>query len=362
MLKRLLAGSAMLALHAHAATLPEIPPGCWYEIEGSSLAASGVLAESIAGSEGSVRRITAWSGAALDPASSRLYIWGGGHADYAGNEVYVFDLETLEWRRLSDPTQPDRERTDQYGDGTPRSRHTYDYIEFVPAVNRLISFGGAALYPYGNTATRRISEFDPAARSWVTGRRTDVPGGGNMIGAHARLDPVSGDVFFLAGQRAAPARYSPANDQWREGWGRAYVRVHATAAIDPQRRLFVLIGSGAGAPQAFKWDLDRPGPVTDLRGVTTGDKEAEQAYAPGFDFHRPSGVFVAWSGGADVRVLDPKAWRWTLRRPACGNRIVPGPALSTGTYGRFRYVPALDLFVLMNGVDRNVLLYRLASL
>ena len=93
----------------------------------------------------------------------------------------MFDLETLQWRRLSDPAQPDRERTDQYGDGTPRSRHTYDYIEFVPAVNRLISFGGAALYPYGNTATRRISEFDPAARSWVTGRRTDLPGGGNMI-------------------------------------------------------------------------------------------------------------------------------------------------------------------------------------
>ena len=52
MLKRLLAGSAMLALHANAATLPEIPPGCWYEIESSSLAASGVLAESIAGRTG----------------------------------------------------------------------------------------------------------------------------------------------------------------------------------------------------------------------------------------------------------------------------------------------------------------------
>jgi hypothetical protein len=362
MLKSLLMGSAMLALPAHAGTLPEIAPGCWHEIPGSSLAASGVLADDIAGGEGSVNRITAWSSAALDPASSRLYVWGGGHADYAGNEVYAFDLATLRWQRLTDPAQPDRERTDSYGDGTPRSRHTYDYIEYVPAANRLMSFGGAALYPYGNTSTRRISEFDPETRSWITGRRADVPAGGNMIGAHARLDPVSGDVFFLASQRAALARYSIADDRWREGWGRQYVRVHATAAIDPQRRLFVMIGSGAGAPQALKWDLDRPGAATDLRSVTSGDKEIERAYAPGFDFHRPSGVFVAWSGGGDVHVLDPEDWRWTRRKPAPDNRVIPGPQLSTGTHGRFRYVPALDLFVLMNGVERNVLLYRLAPL
>ena len=49
----------------------------------------------------SVRKITAWSSAALDPDSSRLLVWGGGHADYAGNEVYAFDLRSLQWTRLS---------------------------------------------------------------------------------------------------------------------------------------------------------------------------------------------------------------------------------------------------------------------
>ena len=47
----------------------------------------------------------------------------------------------------SEVARPDRERTDSYADGSPRARHTYDYIEFVPSVNRLMSFGGAALYP-----------------------------------------------------------------------------------------------------------------------------------------------------------------------------------------------------------------------
>ena len=358
MLKRLLIGSVMLTVHAQGAALPEVPPGQWREIPDSSLAASGLLA----GLGASANRITAWSSAALDPATSRLLVWGGGHADYAGNEVYAFDLATQRWTRLSEPSPSDRERTDTYADGAPRSRHTYNYIEFVPAAKRMLSFGGAALYPHGNTTTRRISEFDPESRSWVTGRRADVPAGGNMIGAQARLDPRTGDVFVLPSQRAALLRYSPASNRWSEGWDRQYVRVHATAAIDPQRRFFVLVGSGAGQPQALRWDLDRPGPATDLRAITSGDKEIEAAYGPGFDFHPASGVLVAWSGGADVHVLDPASWRWTRRAPAPGNTVVPGPQSSTGTYGRFRYVPALDLFVLMNGVARNVLIYRLAPL
>lgn len=355
---RLCVFGAALAPGATAASLPDIAPGHWYEVPDSSLAASGQLAAS----GGSPGRMTAWSGAAFDGKSSRLFVWGGGHADYAGNEVYAFDLRTLSWQRLTEPARPDRERADTYADGTPRSRHSYDYLEFVPSANRLMSFGGAALYPYGNVSTRRIAEFDPGTRTWVTGSRADVPSGGNMLGAHARLDPGSGDVFFVAGQRAALARYSPTADRWQHGWGPQYVRVHATAAIDAKHRWFVLIGSGTDKAQALAWPLDRPGPALDLRPHTWGDEEIERAYAPGFDFHPRSERLVAWAGGADVYLLDARSWRWTRRPPEPGSRVDPGRPLSTGTYGRFRYVPDLDLFVLMNGVQRNVFVYRLAPL
>lgn len=345
-------------LAAFAAPLPEIPPGHWYEIPATSLSNSGLLA----GRDRTVSRITAWSGAALDRDSARLYLWGGGHADYAGNELYAFDLHSLRWEKLTEPAFADTGRTDTYADGSPRSRHTYDYIEFVPSLGRLLSFGGAALYPYGNASTRRISEFDPANRAWVTGRRAEVPAGGSMIGAHARLDPGSGDVFFVGSQRATLARYSPRADRWSGGWERQYVRVHATAAIDPVRRIFVLLGSGTDNPQALLWDLDRPGRAKDLRALTTGDKQIERAYAPGLDFALGAGVFVAWAGGTEVYVLDPEGWRWTRRLAAPGNAADPGQPRATGTYGRFRYVPGLDLFVLMNGVAQNVFVYRLAPL
>ncbi len=352
--------ATLAAMSAAAAPSPlqRLEPGQWYEIPDSALRAAAARR----GADAPVGKITAWSSAAFDPQSDRLLVWGGGHEDYAGNEVYAFDLGTLEWTRLSEPSRPDRDRGDSYADGAPRSRHTYNYIEFLPAQRRLMSFGGASLYPQGGAQSRRISEFDPETGTWVTGRRSDVPAGGSLIGAHARLDPASGDVFFVPAQRGALARYSPSEDRWRGGWEPGFVRVHATAAIDPKRRLMVLIGSGTDKPQALRWNLDRPGRCTDLRTVTSGDKDIERAYAPGFDFHGPSGRFVAWSGGTDVYVLDPDDWRWTRYAPAPGNTADPGRPLSSGTFGRFRYVPGRDIFVLMNGVNRNVFVYRLPTL
>jgi hypothetical protein len=339
-------------------TLDRVAPGHWGEIPDSAL-------RKVAPGEqryGSVARITAWSGGAFDPDARQLLVWGGGHEDYAGNEVYAFDLKTFQWKRLTEAAKPDRKRSEVYADGSPRSRHTYNYIEFVPSLHRMLSFGGASLYPRGGATTHAIAEFDPETGSWITGRRRDVPRGGSMIGAHARLDPASGDVFFVPSQRGAMARYSPDEDRWYGGWDPAYVRVHSTAAIDPVRRLLVLVGSGTDQGQLIKWDLDLPTRATDLRAITTGDKDIERAYAPGFDYHGPTGKFVAWTGGAAVHVLDPDDWHWTRLPPAPGNSADPGPAQRTGTYGRFRYVPGVDVFVLMNGVDRNVFVYRLPPL
>ena len=98
----------------------------------------------------------------------------------------------------------------------------------------------------------------------VAGRAAHVPtcrqSSGTLIGAQARLDPASGRIFFIGSQRAALQAYDPGTNRWSSGWTPVRVRVHATAAIDPVRREFMLIGSGgkAGA-QALRWHLDRAG-------------------------------------------------------------------------------------------------------
>ena len=342
-----------------ASALPAIAPGHWYEVPNSKLRAV-VPSPPVVG--GNVVNIMAWSGAAFDPVTSSLYVWGGGHENYAGNELYSFSLQTLKWRRVTEPSIPDRTGGgDVYlSDGQPRSRHTYNYIEWVDG--RLLSMGGVSMYPNGGSGvggTRRIAEFSPATNKWVTGLRAPVPvSGGNMIGAHARLDPQSGDIFMLPAQTARLMRYTPSTNTWKTGWGQSYVRVHSTLAIDPQRRWAVLLGSGTEMAQCTRFSLDTRSVPVDLRPITGGAEAfIERAYGPGFDFHPPSGNFYAWAGGKSVYVLDPDTWRWTMHT-APATSPDPGSQHSRGTYGRWRYVPALNLFVVVNSIDRNVWVYR----
>ena len=304
--------------------------------------------------------IDAWSGGALDTQREWLLVWGGGHSDYAGNEVYAFDLKTLAWNRLTNPSVADRARTATYPDGQPRARHTYNYIEYVPAWDRFVSFGGAGPWPFGGGEfTRAISEFDYDGRTWITGARAPVPPGGSMIAALARLDAATGAIYFVPGAKGAMLRLDPQTQQWQGGWGRCQVTAHASAAIAPDRRSLVVVGKGTadGIRQAWKWDLDHPSAPVDLRKLTSGDPAVERAMAPGFAYHAPSRKFVGWIGGTDLLTLDPDTWQWQRFAAAPGSAD-PGAPSPRGTYGRFQYVPRLDAFVLVNDVDQNVFLVR----
>jgi len=344
---------------AEARRLDEVPAGHWYEIPKTRLI-DVAPAQSPGGSS---TKVVAWSGAAFDTKRARVLVWGGGHSDYAGNEVYAFDLTTLAWQRLTEPSVADHARTPLYPDGQPRSRHTYNYIEYVPSRDRLVVFGASGPYPAGGGEfSRDVIEFDPSTNRWATSGRSAIPKPGNMIGAQARLDEKTGKVFFVGSQRAALQAYDPGSDSWSAGWGPTRVRVHATAAIDPARREFYVLGSGVpNSPQMLRWNLDRPGNPEDLAGRTTGDTSIEAAYGPGFDYDASRRCLVAWAGGTDVYVLDAQALRWSRVAAASNNDADPGTPNPTGTFGRFRYVASLGLFVLVNSAEQDVFVYRPAS-
>lgn len=359
-----LAAAGALWLHGAAgvgpagAAVPELRPGHWVEVPNSRLRA---VAPAASPGGNVAKAVEAWSGGALDTKRNQLLVWGGGHSNYAGNEVYAFQLNEMRWARLSDPSPADDSKAPVYPDGQPRSRHTYNYIEYVAAWDRLVSFGGSGPWPRGGGEfTREISEFDFDRRTWVTGARPPVPPGGSMIAAIARTDPSSGDVYFIPGARAALMRLDTRSQQWHGGWGRGYLTAHATAAIDPARRVMVAVGKGAsdGGGQIWLWDLDEPSAPTNLLGRTTGDRSVEKAMAPGFVYHPASRKFVAWIGGTDVYTFDPERLEWRRVPAAIDNAVDPGPQSLRGTYGRFQYVERLDAFVLVNDVDQNVFLFR----
>jgi hypothetical protein len=73
------------------------------------------------------------------------------------------------------------------------------------------------------------------------------------------------------------------------------------------------------------------------------------AYSPLLD------RFVGYSGGKRIAVLDLQATKWT---EVAGTGDDPGPQASNGTYGRFRYSSARNVFIVVNSTTKNVFLWK----
>lgn len=352
-------------------------PGHWYEAPGTHLSAVDPCPAndcSYSGVEGQAAVMTNWSGGAYDTTRDRLMVWGGGHGGYAGNEVYAFDVNSLHWQRLSEPSpigagDPAPPNTNShYADGRPAARHTYDYLEYVPSVDRFFTFGAGGTYGGAGVFGYTVDAFDPASHVWSP-RAPILPadtGYSGPIGAKAVYDARTGWVWYHNTLSGNLKRYEPLTDTWHNH-APSYVRYGSTAAIDPDLRLLVMVGGGDGTaanPGLAVWWLRTPNrpPFTP---AVQGDATLQGAEAPGFVYDPVSRQFIGWSGGTAVYALRPPAypytdtWTWTKIPAAQGNTVTPSAPDPRGTYGRFRYVPSKNAFVLVNRTTENVYAYKL---
>ena len=66
---------------------------------------------------------------------------------------------------------------------------------------------------------------------------------------------------------------------------------------------------------------------------------------------------VAWHGGSEVWALDMDTLAWTQVAKT------PGPTAAApkqGTFGRWGYIPQYRVFALINDIDQNAWVFRLA--
>jgi hypothetical protein len=335
------------------AAIAALGPGEWYEIPDSHLrdvAWTATDRGDIGGIIGSA------SGGAYDTKRERMLLFGGGQGGYSGNEIYAFDMPTVSWIRLNDPSPfpPGEEKNPlnrpQHPDGSPVARHTYDYIEYVPEpYDSLVVGGGAALW-YDSFRDTKSYTFNLGTLTWKT--LPDTPSA--SLGAVAAVGPDG--RYWMQGAQDTSRNHLAVLDLATEMWTKhvtwnGYKVIDQTADIDPVRNLFV----ATGIEGTYVWDLDTPdADATKL--VTTGDVAIEFAKAPGFVYHAGNDVMVAWHGGL-VHTLDLDTAVWTAIPPA-GTVAAPGAA-SRGTYGRWRYSPTYDVFIAVNDADTNVFVYRL---
>lgn len=362
LLQDVLAGVALSLLGllglANAVTahpIDTLQSGQWYRVPNSKL--TSVAASNVPGSFGSI--MGAWSGGAFDTTRNRLIIWGGGHGDYAGNEIYAFDVASLTWVRLTNPSTDvgGDVNSGYYPDGNPRAFHTYEYIEYVPSIDRFCSFGNSAGYP-GVNSTSNIDCFNFETLQWEP-RRGNLPSGAwGTPATAAAYDPTTGHVFVLGMLGSSIlAEFNPTTNASSVRSSPDYTSYYVTADIDPTRRKFVAVGSG----QQFSWNITGSGQVSRTALSTTGATEIAGKQAPGLVYDPISDRMVAWSGGADVYTLNLDTLTWTRHAPAATNTVVPSAAAGNGTYGRFRYMPAYNAFIVVNSVSDDVYIYKLTA-
>jgi hypothetical protein len=290
--------------------------------------------------------MSAWSGGAFDTKRGRLIIFGGGHNSYAGNELYVFDVNTLEWSRLNEPYPTPNRCNDANPNGTPVARHTYNQIDYLEYGDRFFALGGACDCGAGGGcpgASTWLFNFDNL--TWSSHSAGSIDAG---YGENCAYDPVSQKVYFHSN---GVFSFDFDSKTWTkhnsEGGG-----YYHTSAIDTKRRKMVVVGNGT----AFAFDLTSQNLARETlpSGGVAGTGNPGLAYDPVAD------RIVGWNGGAEVHLLDMDAKQWSTKNPAATNRITPTDPNGNGTYGRFRYVPRRNVFILVNDVDEMVFFYRLS--
>lgn len=349
----------VLPLPLRAGPLDDLEPGHWYQVSNSKLQAV-FPSPTPPGWTGPRAVMDAWSGGAYDSNRDRLIVWGGGHCDYAGNELYVFDIQTLSWSRLTEPSTTIAEGVSHYPDGLPSSRHTYDMLSYVPETGKFVSVGGGAGY-FCDQPQNYINStdlFNFALNRWE--RAANHPSIGNSTGRVSAYDAATGHVWAHGTYDGKLAEYNPVADTWKAHGSQTYLEIDGKAAIDAQRHEMLVVGGYGGNRQILLWDLDNPAAGPKIPS-TSGDRTLETQSGIGLVYDPVSDRYVGWDGGSSVYTLNPDTWVWTKVDPATSNSVQGPAANENGTYGRFQYIPSQNAFVVVSRTDGDVFFYKLTE-
>ncbi|HET9744012.1 MAG TPA: fibronectin type III domain-containing protein, partial [Terriglobales bacterium] len=285
-------------------------------------------------------------------------MWGGGHVDYYGNEVYALNLGKNTLTRLTNPGPVASPSSDAevLGDGTPNSRHTYDGLAYIAHANRMFAFSGSLASSNGN-ASGYTWTLDLSTLKWqqMTPVHGDQPVPG--FGVVADYDPVTKNVFLHDIHNFFQYNYD--TNTYTALTGNSsdtyVIDYHDTAVIDPTRRLFVIMGNGDF--KAISIASGSNYSLQDWSSASSGCSGLFSADSPGLAYDSALNQIVGWPGGNTIYILNPDTKSCKTMTFSGG----PGAEQGNGTFGRFRYFPALDVFAVVNDSQQNAYLLKLSG-
>ncbi|NND64701.1 MAG: hypothetical protein HKM24_01945 [Gammaproteobacteria bacterium] len=379
-IKLLLMG--LLALTWHSASLAEfcpadvanLQPGHWCSVPGSDLDQLDPCPDNectYSGDAGFKHLMNGWSGGAYDTINNRLLINGGGHKGYIGNDTYAFDVDTLQWTQINPPAEVlpsdgetvchpspgyDLEQTGLNEDGSPRSRHTRSNIAYSPINNSLYLLGAAGTSPCGQTGDNFVHYINVTGAP-VWSRADDITFVGKNRGAAAT--DADGNIWVHKNAKGGFGKLDVATGQWTAYASQGGMQLEGSAAIDTTRNNFLVMASRYGDHDAYVWDLDASTstPPTDVRSSMSAFHDQR----PGLTYDSATDQYVLWKGGSNVYTIDPETFQDAAVSAAPTNTVTPTAPNPQGTYGRFRYVPTKNVFILVNATNENVYFYKLSA-
>jgi hypothetical protein len=325
-------------------TIINLPANSWYKAPNSKMRP---FCPATASGYGCGCIMTAWNGGAYNPVGRELIVFGGGHNDYDGNEVYAFSVDSLKWRRVTNPSYPSNRCNNVNSDNTPVSRHSYSGLGFITHANRFFALGGALDCAGGGCGANETWTFSVTAKQWYRMQPSGTtPSTG--CGDNCCYDPASQKLYFHTGSGLHAYNFTANSWALANGDNNSYYR---TTCVDTKRRLIVEIGGGS----INTFNLAVPA-LTRAVLTTTGANTIINSSQLGMDYDAASDKIVAYSAGR-VYVLDMDTKVWTMNQPSGG----PLNNTVNGTWGRWRYAPDVNAFVLAVDVDSSVYFYKLTA-
>jgi len=250
-------------------------------------------------------------------------------------------------------------------DGSPCAAHSSDGIQYHPGTNSFVILAAYGLEDTINSSSR-THLFSLDTLKW---RRGAVYSGASqgMYGTSA-YDSTR-DVFWMYPSYNAPiGKYDPNANSGSGQWSlyNAYnADAGSMAAVDPTRDIMVWV-DGYSHHQLVVFDLKNPN--SPIVAKVSGDTTPMNNQGYGFDWDATQKIFVSWLSGTDVYALTPPSgdwrtgtWVWTKIPAASDNIVTPTAPNTNHTYSRWRYVPAVNAWILANRTTDDVFFYKLSA-
>jgi hypothetical protein len=289
------------------------------------------------------------AGIAFDSKRGTLLIFGSDtHGENWDNSVHEFDPRRKRWQTHQPPADAKTYRTDAAGAPVagaappmPWAMHTYDSIEYHPALDALVVMSTTEHTPGGAAVTNVKRQptwiYDLSTRQW---RQFDTGGNASpsFFAGSSAFDAARG---LLVAYRYGVWEMDSAAGLWRQASSEYHHEIHHTMVYDQRRRALFVFGDHRPTNKVWRY---QPGAAAGERGHWIQHQPKGDVCPPG------SIIPAAYAADQDVFVLvvdDATSDAAPGGRTASVSTCLYDPAMDTYTKLPAAELPAIGMNFMM---------------